>query len=284
MATKIIVDSTCDLTKDICDKNDITILPLHVLLGENEYKDGVDITIDEIYAWADKNGDTPKTSAPALSDAIHLFKEYKDSYDDFVCLSISSSMSSSFNVFHMAALELDILDRVYLVDSMNLSNGVGLLALEASDLAKEGKSGQEIQDALFKIVSRVRTSFIVDTLEYLHRGGRCSGAAALMSGTLKIHPKIVVENGEMKVSKKYRGVMNKVILHYLKDHEESLLKSDKKRLFLVNSGVEESILKDAKEYIASLNHFDEIIEDRAGAVISSHCGPGTYGVVFVEGE
>ena len=280
MKTKVIVDSTCDLSKSICEAYNLAVLPLHVLLGEAEHKDGVDIKIDDIYKWADENNDTPKTSAPSLNDAIDLLKQYKDEYEDIVCISISSSMSSSYNVFHMASIELDIEDRTYLIDSKNLCNGVGYLAIVAGKLAMEDKSGQEITDELQTIIDKVNMNFIVDTLEYLYRGGRCSGAAALMSGTLKIHPKIVVENGEMKVSKKYRGVMNKVILHYLKDQEEEIVASDPKYVFIAHSGLDEEIFQEAKEYIQSLNHFDEIIEERAGAVISSHCGPGTFGICY----
>lgn len=185
---KIISDSTCDLTPDLLSKYDIDILPLHILLGEKEYKDGKDITPDQIYSWSDANKTTPKTSAPALSETIDLFRPYVEEGRNIVCFSISNSMSSSGNVMQLAAEELDAQDLITVIDSANLSTGIGLLVIEAAILAQNNKTAAEISVAVESLKPYVRASFVVDTLTYLHRGGRCSAIAAMAGGLLKLHP------------------------------------------------------------------------------------------------
>ncbi|MBQ5917365.1 MAG: DegV family protein, partial [Lachnospiraceae bacterium] len=192
---KIISDSTCDLTKDLLEEYDISILPLHVILGEKDLLDGVTITPDEIYEWADANKTTPKTSAPSIEDAIELIKPYVDNGDEIIYFSISKEMSTSINVINLAADELEATDRIHVIDSANLSTGVGLLVLEAATMAREGMNANDIVAKIEELKPLVRASFVVDTLTYLHRGGRCSSVAALAGGVLKLHPKIVVEDG-----------------------------------------------------------------------------------------
>ncbi len=281
---KIISDSTCDLSKDLIEKYDITILPLHIHLGEEEYQDGVTITPDEIYTWADANNTTPKTSAASMIEAIELFEPYIKNGDEIISFSISSTMSANNNVMRLAAEDLEAEDRIHVIDSANLSTGIGLLVLEAAIMAKEGKSAEEIVARIEELKTRVSASFVVDTLTYLHRGGRCSSVAALAGGALKLHPKIVVENGKMGANKKYRGKMSSVILSYAKELEEELKNAKKDRVFITHSGCDASIIASVREYLESLNIFDEILETRAGSVISSHCGPGTLGVLFIKGE
>ena len=281
---KIISDSTCDLSKDLIEKYDITILPLHIHLGEEEYQDGVTITPDEIYTWADANNTTPKTSAASMIEAIELFEPYIKNGDEIISFSISSTMSANNNVMRLAAEDLEAEDKIHVIDSANLSTGIGLLVLEAAIMAKEGKSAEEIVARIEELKTRVSASFVVDTLTYLHRGGRCSSVAALAGGALKLHPKIVVENGKMGANKKYRGKMSSVILSYAKELEEELKNAKKDRVFITHSGCDASIIGSVHEYLESLNKFDEILETRAGSVISSHCGPGTLGVIFIKGE
>lgn len=281
---KIISDSTCDLSKDLIEKYDIAILPLHIHLGEEEYQDGVTITPDEIYTWADANNTTPKTSAASMMEAIELFEPYIKNGDEIIAFSISSTMSANNNVMRLAAEELEAEDKIHVIDSANLSTGIGLLVIEAAIMAKDGKTAEEIVAKIEELKTRVSASFVVDTLTYLHRGGRCSSVAALAGGALKLHPKIVVENGKMGANKKYRGKMNSVILSYAKDLEEDLKNAKKDRVFITHSGCDESIIALVREYLESLNKFDEILETRAGGVISSHCGPGTLGVLFIKGE
>ncbi len=279
---KIISDSTCDLSKDLLNRYDVTILPLHILLGEKEYLDGVNITIQEIYAWADANKTTPKTSAPSLDAAIELLRPYVEAGREVVCFSISDEMSASGNVMRLAAEELGAEDKIKVINSANLSTGIGHLVIEAAIMAREGKSADEIVSEMEKLKPQVRSSFVVDTLLYLYRGGRCSGLAAMAGGALKLHPKIVVENGKMRPDRKYRGQLNKVVMSYVRDMEEELKGAKKDRIFITHSGCDKELVDEVRTYLESLNHFDEILETVVGGVVSSHCGPGTLGVLFIE--
>lgn len=281
---KIMADSTCDLSQELLEKYEIDILPLHILLGEAEYEDGRDITPDEIYAWSDENKTTPKTSAAGLMDAVEIMRPYTTAGDEIVFFTISSQMSTTYNVIRMAADELDAESQVFPIDSENLSTGIGLLVIEAALMAKEGKSGAEIADAVNALRDKVRASFVVDTLTYLHRGGRCSAVAAMAGGMLKLHPKIVVENGKMDASKKYRGKMDVVISSYVKDLQEEMKSAKKDRVFITHSGCTEELIGQIQKIVEDLGVFEEILVTRAGCVISSHCGPGTLGVLYIAGE
>ena len=279
---KIISDSTCDLSPELIAKYDIDILPLHILLGEDEYEDGKDITPEQIYNWSDENKTTPKTSAPALTDAIELFTPYIDEGREIVCFSISSSMSTSGNVMRIAAEELEAEDRITVIDSANLSTGIGLLVIEADIMAQNNHTVEEIVSAIEALKPNVRASFIVDTLTYLYRGGRCNAVSAMAGGVLKLHPKIVVENGAMNASKKYRGKINSAIMTYVKDMEDALKAARPNRVFITHSGCDRTIVEEVHSYLENLGVFSEILETRAGGVISSHCGPGTLGVLFIQ--
>lgn len=279
---KIISDSTCDLSPELIAKYDIATLPLHILLGEDEYEDGKNITPEQIYSWSDENKTTPKTSAPALTDAIELFKQYIDEGREIVCFSISSSMSTSGNVMRIAAEELEAEDRITVIDSANLSTGIGLLVIEAAIMAQNNHTVEEIVSAIEALKPNVRASFVVDTLTYLYRGGRCNAVSAMAGGVLKLHPKIVVENGAMNASKKYRGKINSVIMTYVKDMEDALKAARPNRVFITHSGCDRTIVEEVHSYLENLGVFSEILETRAGGVISSHCGPGTLGVLFIQ--
>lgn len=279
---KIISDSTCDLSKDLLEKYDLDIAPLHIVLGKDEYEDGINITPDEIYKWSDENKVTPKTSAAGIEQTIELIRPYVEAENEIVCFSISANMSTTVNVMNMAAEVLEAEHLVKVIDSASLSTGIGLLVIEAAIMAQEGKNAQEIADRMEYLKPLVRASFVVDTLTYLHRGGRCSGLAAMAGGVLKLHPKIVVENGKMHPDKKYRGKMERVVMDYVKDMEEDLKTAKKERVFITHSGCSEDIVNDVKSYLKTLNIFDEILVTRAGGVISSHCGPGTLGVLFMK--
>lgn len=280
---KIIADSTCDLSQEICERYDISILPLHILLGDEEYLDGKNITPSEIYAWSDENRTTPRTSAPSLEDAMDLLEPYARQGRQVVCFSISDDMSASGSVMRLAAGELGAEELIHVVNSANLSTGIGLLVVEAAIMAREGADGKAIVRRMEELKPLVRASFVVDTLVYLHRGGRCSGLAALAGGALKLHPRILVEGGKMKPGKKYRGNINKVIMSYVTDMEEDLKRAKKDRVFITHSACDEAVVEEVRRYLKSLNHFEEILETMAGGVVSSHCGPGTLGVLFIEG-
>ena len=193
---RIFSDSTCDLSEELLERYEITLVPLHIELGDKEYRDRIEITTDEIFAWSDANNTTPKTSACAMDDPIDLMTPVLDAGDEIVIFSISDSMSTTGNVFRLVTEELDAGDKVSVIDSANLSTGIGLLVVEAAVMAKEGKLREEIVARMEVLKPKVRASFVVDTLVYLHRGGRCSSVAALAGSLLKLHPKIIVENGE----------------------------------------------------------------------------------------
>lgn len=198
---KIISDSTSDLSQELLDQYEISILPLHILLGEKECEDGVNVTPDEIYRWSEENKTTPKTSAPSLDQAIELLRPYVEQNREVICFSISNDMSTSGNVMRLAAEELEAEHLVTVINSENLSTGIGLLVIEAAIMAKAGKNAGEITQKIENLKPLVRASFVVDTLTYLYRGGRCSGLAAMAGGVLKLHPKIVVEQGKMNPPK-----------------------------------------------------------------------------------
>lgn len=279
---KIIADSTCDLSKELVEKYNITILPLHILLGDKEFEDGVDITPAEIFAWSDKNNSTPKTSAASIESAVEVFKKELETASELVVFAISEEMSTTANIFRLAAEEIGAGDRIHVINSKNLSTGIGLSVIEAAIMAKEGKSGKEIVEAINDLLPKVRASFVVDTLVYLHRGGRCSGLSAMLGAAIKLHPRIVVKNGKMSSDKKYRGKMGYVTQSYVSDLSLDLRNAKKDRVFITHTSDDESVVEGVRAYLEKLNIFDEILITRAGGVISSHCGPGTLGVLFIE--
>ncbi len=249
---KIISDSTCDLSQEVLERYDIDIIPLHIVKGDEELEDGPQIDIHALYEWADKNKTTPKTSAPSIETAMNVMRPYIDEGREIICFSISSEMSTSINVIRMAAV-----------------------------MAADGKSREEIKAGIDELIPKVRASFVVDTLVYLYRGGRCNAVSALIGGALALHPMIVVKDGKMDASRKYRGKIGKVIKNYAKDLEEDLKNAIPDRVFITHSECDANTVEEVRDYIASLGIFKEIIETRAGGVISSHCGPGTLGVLFI---
>ena len=172
-------------------------------------------------------------------------------------------------------------DRVRVIDSANLSTGIGLQVIKAAELAAAGKTGAEIAAEIEKIKGKVRASFVVDTLTYLYRGGRCSGMSAFLGSALRIHPRIEVVDGAMHPEKKYRGKNTRFIMDYVRDMENDLKAAVSDRVFITHSGCDREIVEEVRKYLESLGHFNEILETTAGAVISSHCGPGTLGVLFI---
>lgn len=278
---KILADSTCDLSPSLISRYKIGIIPLYVHLGEKEYKDGVDITPSDLYKWSDEHNETPRTSAPGIED-IESFLD-KDSADEYVIFTISSSMSSSYNNCILAAEDLEMTDRVHVIDSANLSTGIGLQVIKAAELASAGMTASEIAAEIEKIKGKVRASFVVDTLTYLYRGGRCSGVSAFLGSALRLHPRIEVIDGAMHPEKKYRGKNTRFIMDYVRDMENDLKSAVRDRVFITHSGCDREIVEDVRAYLEGLGRFDEILETTAGAVISSHCGPGTLGVLFIAG-
>ncbi|MBO5318400.1 MAG: DegV family protein [Ruminococcus sp.] len=282
MSVKIISDSTCDLSPDLIKKYGIKIMPLHIVLGDKEYEDGFSITPDEIYKWSDENNATPKTSAINLEYTMDIFRPIIEAGDEIVCFGISGEMSTTVNVMRLAAEELEAEDRIFIIDSRNLSTGIGLQVIEAAIMAAEGHSAAQIAGRIAEIIPRVRASFVIDTLKYLHRGGRCSGMAAFAGTALKLHPKIVVNEGKMSPTKKYMGNISRVVMNYVREMEKNLRNAETDRVFITHSGCSKAIVSDVRKYLEELGIFSEILETRAGCVVSSHCGPNTLGVLFIE--
>lgn len=278
---KIIADSTCDLSHDLLEKYDISIIPLRILLGDSDYEDGKNITPDDIYMWSDENRTTPKTSAPAPDTAVETIRPFVEAGHEVICFTISESMSTTANVLRLAARELDSEDKVYVVDSANLSTGIGLLVIEAAIMARSESEARKIVDYIEDLKPLVRASFVVDTLTYLYRGGRCSGLAALAGGVLKLHPRIDVIDGKMLPGKKYRGRIEKVIMSYAEDLKQDLLNAKQDRVFVTHSKCDEKVVESVAVYLRELGIFKEILVTNAGGVISSHCGPGTLGILYI---
>lgn len=276
---KIIADSTCDLSEDIIEKYDISIVPLCILLDGKSYFDGLEITPDEIFRWSDENKTTPKTAAITFEKTLEVFKPFMDNGDDIIFFGISSHMSSTCNVPRILGAQEDY-DRIFVIDSENLSTGIGLQVIKAAELAFEGRTAEEIVDMINADRAKVRASFVVDTLTFLARGGRCTAITAIMANTLKLHPMIIVKDGKMGVGKKYRGRMSVALSAYVDDLSSQLVNADSKRVFITHSGCEQAIIDLVKEKIEALGYFEEILITQAGGVISSHCGPNTLGVLF----
>ena len=238
---KIISDSTCDLSPELIKRYDVEILPLYVTLGDESLKDGVDITPDQLYAWADEHKTTPKTAAVTQADAYNVLKKYVEQGCQIVYTGISSEMSVSYGVVQLAAKEFPDA-KIAVVDSRNLSTGVGHVVIRAAELAQEGKDAFEIKEELDQFTPLVRASFVVDTITYLYRGGRCSAVAAFGATALNLKPSIVVENGKMRPDAKYHGKIDRALKKYVQAMEPSLLEARPDRVFITHSGSSEETL------------------------------------------
>jgi len=278
---RIFTDSAADLPKASLEKYGITVLPLFICLGDDEYRDGIEITPREIYRWASDNKTTPKTAAISLDDTIEAMKKVVEAGDEMIVISLASNMSSTNNIMHIAVEEIEAENKISVVDSQNLSSGIGLLAIEASKMVQKGLSRKEIVKKLEEMIPKIRTTAVVDTLLYLHRGGRCSSIATLAGGILKIHPRVEVKDSILGPTKKYRGPMPSVVMNYAEDLREELLNANPDRVVIAHTGCPAETIKNVEEFIRGLNHFKEIILTRAGGIISSHLGPGTVGIFFM---
>ena len=278
MAIRITSDSTCDLDHLVKDR-DIGILWFQVNLGDKAYHDGVDITPADIFQYVAETKELPKTSAPSIGDYEDFFKEQLAFGDEILHFNISAKSSGSHNFAKTAAESFG--GKVRVIDSMALSSGQGLLVLKAADLRDEGKSIDEIEETILALRDRVNTSFVPDRLDYLYKGGRCSKMEMFGANILKIHPLIYMEEGKLVPGKKYRGKMSFLIKQYVEDLKEKYPNYDKERCFITHSNAEPDVVNAAKEKVKELFDFDEVIETVAGSIITSHCGKGTLGVLFI---
>ena len=278
---RIVADSTCDLSAELVEKYGITIVPLCIVLDGKSYFDGLEITPDEIYAWSDEHKTTPKTAAISFDKTLEAFQPFIDAGEDVLFFGISEQMSSTCNVARLVAEQAEY-ERIFVIDSQNLSTGIGLQVLRAAELAEAGMSAEEIVADIESKRGLVRASFVVDTLTFLARGGRCSAITALMANTLKLHPQILVKEGKMGVGKKFRGKTAVAIEAYVDDLLPALRSAETKRVFITHSGCTDEVIASVKAKLEALGIFEEILLTRAGGVISSHCGPSTLGVLFYE--
>ncbi|MBQ2960235.1 MAG: DegV family protein [Oscillospiraceae bacterium] len=280
MAKPVIIsaDSTCDLPQELVERYDIRIIPLTVLLGEDSYFDDSDFNPDKIYEYYKESGKLPKTSAPSVQQFIDFFTPMVEAGYEVVHLDISSELSATFSSGRIAASELE---GIYNIDSRSLCTGISLLILEAAKCRDDGMSAAEIAAHIEALVPKVETSFVIDTLEFLWKGGRCSGVAALGANMLKLRPAISMKDGKLDVYKKYRGNMQNVYKQYVRE-TLSAKEVYGENIFLVDSGeVAPETVSAVKEIVEELAPGCNVICSRAGSTISSHCGPGAMGVIFI---
>ena len=278
---KITCDSTCDLTPALCEQYGVEVLPLGVTLGEELFHDGVDIHAADIFEYVAKSGVLPKTSAISVGEYTDIFKKYTDEGYAIVHVNICSDMSSCHQNARIAASDFE---DVYPVDSRNLSSGSGHLVIEAAKMAERGMEAAEIAQALTEMQARLDVSFVLQTLDYLKKGGRCSSIAALGANLLQLRPEIEVVNGAMKVGKKYRGKAEKSIPDYIRGRLEGRDDLLLDRIFVTHSHVPAELVAEAIALVKELQPFSEVIETVAGCTISSHCGPACLGVLFFTKE
>ncbi len=275
MKIAISIDSACDLPKEVIKENNIFCMPYFVTMGENEYRDGVNVTSADLFKFVKENGVLPKTGAPSAEMFKEYFSDILKSYDAVIHIGLSDKMTSAFANARIGAEELK---NVYLIDSMSLSSGIALLALKCVEKVKQGKQPEQIVEELNALRPYVQASFLVDTLKYLHKGGRCSSLALIGATILMLKPQISVINGEMKVTKKYMGGINGCLKKYV---EDMLKKSspDLSVAFVTHSSpmeISSKICDRLREY-----GFKQVYDVNASSTISSHCGPGTLGILFI---
>ncbi len=278
MAIRITSDSTCDLG-ELVEKRNIGILPLQVNLDSTPYRDGVNITPQDIFDFVAETKQLPKTSAPSIADYEEFFTEQLQYGDEILHFNISAKSSGSHNMAKQAAESFG--GKVRVIDSMALSSGQGLLVVKAADLRDEGKSIDEIEETICSIRNKVNTSFVPDRLDYLHKGGRVSGFVNIAASILKIHPLIYMQNGQLVPGKKYKGKMSVCIKQYIADLKELYPSYDTTRCFITHSSADAELVELAKEAVKESFRFDEVVETVAGSIITSHCGRNTLGVLFI---
>ena len=277
MKIKITADSTCDLTQELLQEHDITLLPLTVIKDGVNYLDNVTITPDDIFSHVAAGGSLCSTSAGNITDYQEMFEKYSAEYDGIIHISLGSGFSSSYQ---NACLAAEDYPKVRVVDSQNLSTGQGLVVVKACQLRETSLGLDQIQAELNAYTEKVEASFLLDRLDYMVKGGRCSAAAALGANLLNLKPCIEVKNGKMGVVKKYRGNYAKCLANYVRDRLANRDDLDTGLLFLTYTPVSDECLRTVKETITESVRFNQVIEGIAGCTVSCHCGPGTLGLLF----
>ena len=281
---KVCCDSTADLLNEVYGTNlyeqrGVTVVPLFVRIQDEEFLDSVDITMRELLERCKETNKLPQTSAPSVERLTELYKELTADGSELVFITISSGFSSSFG---NACLAAENVPGVYVVDSKNLSSGVGHVVLEACDMVEKGMSGAEIKKVLDEeIVPRVETSFVLDRLDFMVKGGRCSAVSALGANLLQLHPGIEVADGKMRVFKKYRGSWERCLRNYIKDKLDGRTDIRPHRIFVTYTDTPDKIVQEMVKIVKEYNYFDEVIPTTAGCTVASHCGPRTLGILFI---
>lgn len=278
LSVRVSADSTCDLSPELLQAYGIETLPLYVVMDGNAYKDGLELTPDELYAKVREAGKIGSTAAINVDEYLTFFTRMKESCDTLIHFTISSEMSSCFQNACIAAEEVG---GVYVIDSRNLSTGIGLQVLRACELAQKGMAAEVIVSYVREMARRVDATFIPESLEFLKMGGRCSAAAALGANLLRLKPCIQVREGKMLVGKKYTGSMENVLSKYVKDRLNNLEDLDLSRVFITHSGMSDpAIIDKVKDAVLAIAPFEDVQITRAGCTVSNHCGPNTLGVLF----
>ena len=276
---QICSDSSCDLGKALCERYDIKLNPFRITLGDESLIDGVEVTPDDLYAYHDRTGTLPRTSATNMAEHMEFFEKQLEEAEEVLFFTISSTMSVNNHAANLAAEEFE---NVYVIDSANLSTGVGLLIIAAAEMAEQGLSATEIKEKIEELKPRVNASFVIDSLEYLHKGGRCSAVAALGANLLKLKPCIEVKNGSMGVTKKYRGKYSEVLKTYAAERlaDKDNIVTD--HVFVTHAGCDDEIVDSIVSIVKETLNPKELHVTRAGATVSVHCGRNTLGVLFIQ--
>jgi len=278
---KITCDSTCDLTPELYARHDIEVVPLQIRLGEELRTDGLDVTADELFDFAKRTGALPQTCAVTVGDYEDVFRRHTADGGSVIHINISNRLSACHQ---NACIAAEGMENVYVIDSLNLSSGSGQLALAAAEMAEAGMEAKDIAEKLTEMRDRLDVSFVLQTLEYLHKGGRCSGVAALGANLLRLRPEIIVHEGAMTVGRKYRGSAEKTVLDYIRGRLEGNENVVPERIMVTHTAMDSAIVQAAMDLVRSLHPFREVIETSAGSTIASHCGPGCLGVLFFRKE
>lgn len=277
MNIRFTADSTCDLNPALIERYQVEIIPLRIELNGKYYTDGVDISPDDILSSVNGGSELPKTSAINVAEYREVFQRLLKDCDAVIHFNISSDFSSCYQNACMAAEGLN----VHCIDSRNLSSGIALLLAEAGDRAAAGMDVEGIIGEVGALIDRVDVSFIVDRLDYLYKGGRCSMLTMLGANMLHIRPCIEVKGGKMVVGRKYRGTYERCLRQYLADCFKTKESIDPRRVILAHTGISHSALETIRSIVASEMDFAEVQEVRAGCSITSHCGENTFGIILL---
>jgi len=275
---KIVADSTCDLSAELLERYRIDVIPLNVNLGDVSYLDGVDIHTPDLFEYYKKTGKLPTTSAPTPAYYEDFYQKWTNEGWEVVHFSISAELTVTPNIAKMAAEKFD---NIYPVDSRNVSNGMGILAIKAAELRDEGLSAKEIEERVLGMTGKVRTTCVISTLLYMYKGGRCTGVQALGANLLNLKPCIDVTNGKMGVAQKYRGSLKSAVCKLVEDRLKGVENVDLDRLLIANYDVDSKTIEAVKAKIREYQDFKDIFVDDCGCSVSVHCGPGTLALIYM---